>query len=61
MTVLFCGDPHGSFTQIVRAVMAKAPSAVVIVGDHDLEQPLEHVLAAVVEMGVSVWCNSGKP
>ena len=48
MTILFCGDPHGSFSQIIRSVTTKAPSAVVIVGDHDLEQPLEQVLAAVM-------------
>ena len=61
MTILFCGDPHGSFSQIIRAVAAKAPSAVVIVGDHDLEQPLEQVLAAVIDDGSSHLVDSGEP
>ena len=59
MTILFCGDPHGSFSQIIRAVATKAPSAVVIVGDHDLERPLEEELALVVEMGVPIWWIPG--
>jgi predicted phosphodiesterase len=59
VTVLFCGDPHGSYSQIVRAVAANVPLAVVIVGDHDLEQPLEEVLSSVIAMGVSVWWIPG--
>ncbi|WP_037452149.1 metallophosphoesterase family protein [Skermanella stibiiresistens] len=59
MTILFCGDPHGSYSQIIRAVAAKRPAAVVIVGDHDLEQPLDEVLAPVLDAGVRVWWIPG--
>ncbi len=59
VTILFCGDPHGSFSQIIRSVATKAPLAVVIVGDHDLERPLEEELALVVEMGVPIWWIPG--
>lgn len=39
--ILFCGDPHGEFRQIVEAVARTRPSAVVLLGDMEPDQPLE--------------------
>jgi len=41
------GDPHGDFEPIIRAVQASPPAAVIILGDMDLDAPLETVLAPI--------------
>lgn len=46
--ILFAGDPHGDFKPVVRAVRQHRPDAVVLLGDYDLDRPLEQVLAKVV-------------
>ena len=48
--LLFCGDPHGEFQQIIDEVLyaAKPPAAVVLLGDIEAPAPLERVLAPIV-------------
>lgn len=44
--IYFAGDPHGDFKPINRAVEAERPEGVVLVGDFDLETPLEQALGS---------------
>jgi predicted phosphodiesterase len=59
MIILFCGDPHGSFDQILRAVAAEPPAAVVLLGDHNLERPLEQAIGPLLEARIPVWWIPG--
>lgn len=42
--LLFAGDPHGDFKPINRAVEQTRPEGVVLLGDFDLDVPLEQAL-----------------
>ncbi|MCF7971151.1 MAG: metallophosphoesterase [Methylococcaceae bacterium] len=46
--ILFAGDPHGCFNNIVSAVFKHRPAAVVMLGDYNLESPLEQYLQAII-------------
>jgi len=56
--ILFGGDPHGNFTSIIRAVETYSPSAVILLGDFDLKQPLEDELKAILDK-TEVWFIPG--
>lgn len=45
--LLLCGDPHGQFDQIIQAGQLYPDSAIVLLGDMDLSQPIEDVLELV--------------
>ncbi|MFL9610945.1 metallophosphoesterase [Methylobacillus sp. Pita2] len=42
--ILFCGDPHGQFKHIQRAIDQEKPSAVILLGDMEPPQPLHELL-----------------
>lgn len=52
--ILFAGDPHGNFSPIIRACLARPAGALVIVGDCDCNQPLPRIMAPVLDAGWSV-------
>ncbi len=52
--LLFCGDPHGDFTALRRAVARARPAAVVLLGDLDLERPAAEEFADVIAAGIAV-------
>lgn len=52
--ILFAGDPHGNFSPIIRACLARPAGALVIVGDCDCHQPLPRIMAPVLDAGWSV-------
>ncbi len=56
--ILFAGDPHGNFQPLIQAVYNRRPEAVVLLGDYDLEHPLEHCLADIVGM-TDIWWIAG--
>jgi len=56
--ILFVGDPHGDFKPIVRAVKAYCPQAIVLLGDCDLERPLDEELADILYK-TEVWFIPG--
>lgn len=58
INILFAGDPHGDFRQIVCAVEDRQPEAVVILGDMDLKLPLEQALCNV-STATQVWWIPG--
>jgi predicted phosphohydrolase len=53
--ILFCGDPHGCFANVIRAVHQYRPEAVVLLGDYNLELPLENYLRAIIGMTKVFW------
>jgi len=56
--ILFCGDPHGDFRAIIRAVEIYAPQAVILLGDFNLERSLDQELAAILNK-TEVWFIPG--
>ena len=56
--VFFCGDPHGSFEHINRAVVEHHPDAVVILGDLQPRQSIEVELAEALRL-TEVWWIPG--
>src|SRR3546814_155648 len=57
--ILYCGDPHGHWTQIYRAAERCRPAAVVLLGDFDLEHPLDAVMEPVMAAGAEVYWIAG--
>jgi len=53
--ILFCGDPHGCFANIISAVHKYRPEAVILLGDFNLEVPLENYLRTLVGMTQIYW------
>jgi len=47
--ILFYGDPHGVFKPLFSTVEALAPTAVIILGDFDLQAPLQTVMAPILD------------
>ena len=56
--ILFAGDPHGNFQPLIEAVRNYRPEAVVLLGDYDLERPLECYLEEIVGM-TEIWWIAG--
>jgi predicted phosphodiesterase len=56
--ILFCGDPHGRFDHILEAVRTHRPAAIVLLGDLQAPQPLEQVLAPILDK-TDVWFIHG--
>ena len=56
--ILFAGDPHANFNPLITAVHKHRPDAVVLLGDYDLDKPLEVYLEQI--MGITqVWWIAG--
>jgi len=56
--ILFAGDPHGDFNPLIAAVHQYKPEAVVLLGDYDLEMPLETYLHEIVGL-TQIWWIAG--
>ena len=56
--ILFCGDPHGDFRPIIRAVETSSPQAVILLGDCDLERSLDEELSVILDK-TEVWFIPG--
>ncbi|WP_305908955.1 metallophosphoesterase [Methylomarinum sp. Ch1-1] len=56
--ILFAGDPHGDFAPLIRAVLTQKPEAVVLLGDYDLEKPLQDYLRPIVDV-TEIWWIAG--
>lgn len=52
--ILFAGDPHGRFDNIVHAVMQYKPAAVVLLGDYSMQQALDYYVAPIAEL-TEIW------
>lgn len=56
--ILFAGDPHGNFKPLITAVHKYQPTAVVLLGDYDLETPLDSCLQEIVDL-TKIWWIAG--
>ena len=56
--ILFAGDPHGDFAPLIAAVHQYKPEAVVLLGDYDLEMPLENCLQEIMGL-TQIWWIAG--
>jgi Icc-related predicted phosphoesterase len=56
--ILFCGDPHSQFQQIISAVHTHRPDAVVLLGDIEATRPLDIELAAILR-DTEIWWIHG--
>jgi predicted phosphodiesterase len=56
--ILFAGDPHGNFKPLINAVHKYQPTAVILLGDYDLEAPLESCLQEIVDI-TKIWWIAG--
>lgn len=53
--ILFAGDPHNNFKPLISAVLQQKPAAVVLLGDYDLDEPLEEVLRDIIAITDIHW------
>lgn len=53
--IFFCGDPHGQFDHIKEAVLKHKPDAVVLLGDMELERPIEDYLGRAYDPNLYYW------
>ena len=53
--VFFCGDPHGVFTHIIRAVEEYQPAAIVMLGDLECRRPLDLELTPILDKTRIYW------
>jgi len=56
--ILFAGDPHGNFKPLISAVLKYQPTAVILLGDYDLEAPLDSCLQEIIEI-TKIWWIAG--
>ena len=56
--ILFAGDPHGNFKPLISAVIRHRPEAVVLLGDYDLDKPLEACLHEIIGL-TQIWWIAG--
>ena len=56
--ILFAGDPHGDFRPLIEAVHQYKPEAVVLLGDYDLDMPLDIYLKDIVGL-TQIWWIAG--
>jgi len=55
--IIFCGDPHGEFAQIIQAESCYKPEAIVLLGDYNLKQPLERYFQAIGDKTQIYWIH----
>lgn len=53
--ILFFGDIHGDFRHLSPVVKEHKPSAIILLGDIQAQQPLEKELAAIMELTEIYW------
>lgn len=58
MSIFFCGDPHGNFAHIARAVQKFKPTAIVLLGDIEPQEPLQVALEDITPH-TEVWWIHG--
>ncbi|WP_373974114.1 metallophosphoesterase [Chitinibacter sp. SCUT-21] len=56
--IFFCGDTHGRFEHVIRAVREHRPDAIVLLGDIQAPKPLNEVLAEILDL-TEVWYIHG--
>jgi hypothetical protein len=63
MSIWFCGDVHGEFGHVLKAVekhpLADRPAAVVFLGDLDPQGPLSQIFQRFLDAGIEPWFIHG--
>jgi len=54
-SILFAGDPHRCFANVVSAVFKYKPKAIILLGDYNLEAPLEKYLESIIGLCKIFW------
>jgi predicted phosphodiesterase len=57
-SILFAGDPHGCFGQVIESVHRDGPAAVILLGDMEARNPLDQELAEILPL-TEVWWVHG--
>jgi Icc-related predicted phosphoesterase len=57
--VLFCGDPHSRFRQVVESASRTRASTVVLLGDMEPSRPLEEEMAALQQSDIEWYFIAG--
>lgn len=57
--VLFAGDCHGRFEQLIQAARSERACAVVLLGDMEPTRPLEVELSGLLELNIPTWWIGG--
>ena len=55
--ILFCGDNHGDFRNVIRAVRERRPDAVILLGDLQPRRPLHIELASILDLTELWWIH----
>jgi hypothetical protein len=59
--IVIAGDPHGNFSPILRACIARHAGTLILLGDCDLSAPLSQTLAPLLTLGWQVrWIIGNK-
>ncbi len=56
--ILFAGDPHGNFKPLIAAAHKYRPEAIILLGDYDLDMPLESCLKEIDGV-TEIWWIAG--
>ncbi|MGZ8189664.1 MAG: metallophosphoesterase family protein [Methylococcaceae bacterium] len=56
--ILFAGDPHGNFKPLIAAVHKYKPEAIILLGDYDLDMPLQRCLEEIIGL-TEIWWIAG--
>jgi hypothetical protein len=56
--ILFAGDPHGNFKPLIAAAHKYQPEAIILLGDYDLDIPLESCLKEIDGL-TEIWWIAG--
>lgn len=57
--MLFCGDPHAQFSQVIESTGHIKASAVVLLGDMEPQRPLDEEMRALTERGTPWYFIAG--
>lgn len=55
LTILIVGDPHGDLSCVLQACRERQPTAVILVGDQELQRPLVDELAPLYAAAVPIF------
>lgn len=55
--IFFCGDVHGNFGHVIKAVREHEPTAVVFLGDLEPQRPLEQELQQILDLTEIWWIH----
>ena len=55
--IAFAGDPHGVFEPLNRVAVVDRPPAMILIGDYDLDRPLDEAIAPAANATTVYWIH----